>query len=45
MLDLNITHYSMLNSPFLDLLQDFIGIGIIWALLMLIYININGCLC
>ena len=42
MLDLNITHYSMLNSPFLDLLQDFIGIGIIWALLMLSYIIIYG---
>ena len=42
MLDLNITHYSMLNSPFLDLLQDFIGIGIIWALLMLSYIILYG---
>ena len=42
MLDLNITHYSMLNSPFLDLLQDFIVIGIIWALLMLSYIILYG---
>jgi hypothetical protein len=35
----------MITSPFLDMLQDLLGIGIIWALLMLSYIIAYGRLC
>jgi hypothetical protein len=35
----------MITSPFLDMLQDLLIIGIIWSLLMLSYIIAYGRLC
>jgi hypothetical protein len=35
----------MYRSPFVDMLQDLLGIGLIWALLMFSYIIAYGRLC
>ena len=35
----------MYRSPFIDMLQDLLGIGLIWLLLMIGYIIAYGRLC